>query len=167
MQNTLKFFQNRVDDIGITMLAIMFMTFVAQILWRYVFNDPLAWSVELCLTLWLWTVSWGSSFCVRDQEQVRFDMLYLAVPEEVQRLFAAISALAIIVAMIASLPGTYDYVSFLKIKKSGTLRIPLAYIFSIYLMFIGSLVVTYVWRLKKIIQGLVATYLNEHGGMEE
>ena len=167
MYKTGRFLQNRADDVGITMLAVMFLTFVGQILWRYILNDPLTWSVELCLILWLWTVFWGSAFCVRDKEHVRFDMLYLAVRPRTQRIFAAISALAIIICIIASWPGTYDYVTFLKIKKSGTLRIPLAYVFSIYLVFMVALVVTYVGRLIKIFKGNLETDVDERGGLEE
>ena len=167
MRKTGRFLQNRADDVGITLLAVMFLTFVGQILWRYILNDPLTWSVELCLILWLWTVFWGSAFCVRDKEHVRFDMLYLSVRPPIQRILAGISALAIIVCIIASWPGTYDYVSFMTIKKSGTLRIPLAYIFSIYLIFMVALVVTYIARLIKIIKGDFQTEIEERGGLEE
>lgn len=167
MQKIGRFLQNRADDVGITMLAVMFLTFVVQIIWRYVLNDPLSWSVELCLILWLWTVFWGSAFCVRDREHVRFDMLYLSVRPQTQRIFAAISALAIVIGMIASWPGTYGYISFLMIKKSGTLRIPLAYVFSIYLIFMIALVVTYIWRLVKIFKGEFPADMEERGGLEE
>jgi TRAP-type C4-dicarboxylate transport system permease small subunit len=151
MRRIRSFLENRADDVAVLMLTAMFLSFVVQIVWRYVFNHPLGWTLELCLTLWLWTVFWGAAFCLRDNDHVRFDMLYLHVTPKLRRVFAGISAVAIIIAMIAAAPGTWDFVSFLTIKKSGTMRIPLAYVFSIYLIFMAAAVVTYAWRLKKIL----------------
>ncbi len=34
-------------------------TFILQIVTRYVINHPLGWTLEACLTLWLWLVFWG------------------------------------------------------------------------------------------------------------
>lgn len=162
-----KFLQDRADDVGIILLAVMFVTFIAQITWRYVINDPLGWTVEVCVTMWLWVVFWGSAFCLKDEEHVRFDMLYLMVRPKIQRIFAGISALAIVVGMAISWPGTYSAVSFLMIKKSPALRIPMAYVFSIYLLFIIVTVLTYAWRLKKIFKDELNTEMVERGGLEE
>jgi len=153
MQRLLKMLRDRADDVAILMLSALFLSFVVQITWRYVFNYPLGWTLELCLTLWLWTVFWGAAFCLSNDEHVRFDMLYLLVSAKMRRLFAGISAAVIIVAMLASWEGTWGFVSFLTIKKSGTLRIPLAYVFSIYLAFMVATVVAYGWRLQRILRG--------------
>ena len=42
---------------------------------------------------------------------------------------------------------------FLKIKKSGTLRIPLMYIFSIYLIFMVATIAIYARGLLRVIRG--------------
>ena len=52
----------RADDVAIAMLSVMFLAFVLQITSRYVFDAPLGWTLELCLTMWLWTVLWGFGF---------------------------------------------------------------------------------------------------------
>jgi TRAP-type C4-dicarboxylate transport system permease small subunit len=108
--------------------------------------------LEACLTLWLWTVFWGSAFCLRNEDHIRFDMIYLMMGKRVRRVLAGLSALAIMAAMVFALPGTWDFVSFLQIKKSASLRIPLFYIFSIYIVFMLATIVAYGWRLWKIIR---------------
>ena len=143
----------RADDVAIAMLSVMFLAFVLQITSRYVFDAPLGWTLELCLTMWLWTVLWGSAFCLTNQEHVRFDMIYMASTERVRRWLAGIAAIAVVLTMVASAAGTYDFVSFLTIKKSGTLRIPLAYVFSIYLLFMLAVVVRYGHRMLHIVRG--------------
>jgi TRAP-type C4-dicarboxylate transport system permease small subunit len=167
MRVSKKFLQDRADDVGIALLTVMFVTFIVQITWRYILNHPLGWTVELCVTMWLWVVFWGSAFCLRYDEHVRFDVLYLMVRPKIQRVLAGISALAILVGMAASWHGTYDFVSFLMIKKSPAMRIPLAYLFSIYLLFIIATVINYAWRLKKIFAGEIHDETVAHGGSEE
>jgi C4-dicarboxylate transporter, DctQ subunit len=142
--------RRRADDVAIVLLAAMFVAFIVQVGFRYLLNNPLSWTLEVCLTTWLWAVFWGASFCIRDEEHVRFDMLYSAVRHPVRRIFAAVSAIAILVGFIAALPGTWSFVSFLSIRKSPSLRIPLAAIFSIYLVFMVATVVIYARRLIEI-----------------
>jgi len=153
MTHTSNWLQRRADDVGVIMLSVMFLAFVVQITARYVFNYPLGWTLELCLTMWLWTVFWGASFSLRNEDHVRFDMIYLNVSPKARRWLAAIAAVAIVMTMLIALPRTYDFISFLKIKKSGTLRIPLMYVFSIYLVFMVATTTIYARGLVRIFKG--------------
>jgi C4-dicarboxylate transporter, DctQ subunit len=155
MSTRFRWLQDRADDVAVGLLTAMFSAFVLQIVSRYVFNHPLGWTLELCLTLWLWTVFWGSAFCLRNNDHVRFDMLYYAVNEKVRRVFAGICAVAIVIGMVWSLPATWDFVSFLQIKKSATLRIPLFYIFVVYIVFMVATVLTYALRLYGVFKNEV------------
>jgi C4-dicarboxylate transporter, DctQ subunit len=150
MRTRFDWWQARADDVAVGLLAAMFLAFVLQITARYVINAPLPWTLELSLTMWLWTVFWGSALCLRNRDHIAFDMIYNHVNPGLRKVFGVISALAIIVAMLASLPATWDWVSFLTIKKSATLRIPLAYVFGIYLLFMVGTIVIYIVRLRKI-----------------
>jgi len=127
-----KLLKSTADNIAAAMLAAMFLTFLVQIISRYLLDLSLGWTVELCLTLWLWLVFWVSSFCARESDHIRFDMLYLSVNKKVQRVFGIIAALGVIVGFMYSFLPTLDYIWFYKIKKSPVMRIPLHYVFSIY-----------------------------------
>ena len=123
------------------LLTVIFLTFLLQICSRYVFNYPISWTLEVCLTAWIWLVFWGAAFCVEDTDHVSFDILYNAVGLKWQKIFTAISALAIIVALGISLPATYDYIMFYRLKKSASLGIRLHYIFSIYGFFVVAIMI--------------------------
>lgn len=150
MQTRLDWWQARADDVAVGLLTAMFLAFVLQITARYVVRSPLPWTLELSLTTWLWTVFWASALCMRNREHIAFDMLYNHVGPGMRRIFGAISALAIILAMLVSLPATWDWISFLTIKKSATMRIPLGYVFGIYLLFMVGAIVIYAVRLRQI-----------------
>jgi C4-dicarboxylate transporter, DctQ subunit len=150
MRTRLDWWQARADDVAVGLLTAMFLAFVLQITARYVVNYPLPWTLELSLTTWLWTVFWGSALCLRHRDHISFDMLYDHVSPATRKVFGIISSVVIVVAMLVSLPATWDWVSFLTIKKSATLRIPLAYVFGIYLLFVAGTVGVYGLRLWRI-----------------
>ena len=149
----LAWLQARAENVAVILLSVMFLAFLIQIISRYVLNHPLGWTLELCLTMWLWGVFWGAAFCIRDHEHVKFDILYLAVPLKIRRLFALVSALAIVFGVVAALPATLDYITFYKIKKSATLRIRLDVVFSVYGIFALAIIVRYTLRAIALIRG--------------
>jgi len=153
MRTRLDWWQARADDVAVGLLTAMFLAFVLQITARYVINYPLSWSLELSLTTWLWTVFWGSALCLRHRDHITFDMLYNHVSPATRKVFGIVSSVVIVVAMLVSLPATWDWISFLTIKKSATLRIPLAYVFSIYLLFVAGTVGVYGLRMWRILRG--------------
>lgn len=141
------------EGVAAGLLAAMFLAFVVQVVFRYVLDDPLGWTLEACLTLWLWSVFWGAAFLLKPHEQVTFDMIYIAVGERTRRVFALISALAIVAAFAVSLPATVSYITFYKIQSSATLGIRLDYVFSIYGVFAVAVILRYGWRAWRLLRG--------------
>lgn len=151
MDSVVRWLRHGAEGVAAAMLAAMFCTFVLQVFSRYVLLTPFGWTLEVCLTLWVWIVFWGNAFIVREIDHVTFDMIYLAVRPRVQRILALISAVAIIVAMVVSIAPTWDYIDFLKIKKSPILKIPMRDVFSIYMLFLVAVIVAYGLRIYIII----------------
>jgi C4-dicarboxylate transporter, DctQ subunit len=153
MRATLSWLKARAENVAAGLLAALFLTFVLQIVARYVFSYPLGWTIEICLTLWLWLVFWTSAFVLRDHDHVRFDLLAVASSRRLQRVFALVSAIAIMAGLLAALPATIDYITFYKIKRSATLRIRLDIVFSIYGIFAVAVIVGYAVRAWTIMRG--------------
>lgn len=147
-----RFLKARAENIGVVLLTLMFFAFMLQIGSRYVFSAPLTWTLEACLTLWLWTVFWGAAFTLDEPDHVRFDVLYQSVPRPVQRLFALVSAGAIAAGFLAALPATLDYITFYQIKRSPTLLIRLDIVFSVYAIFAVAMIARYAWRCWTILR---------------
>jgi C4-dicarboxylate transporter, DctQ subunit len=95
-------------DIAALMLGALFVIFLIQIAARYIFGAPLLWTLEACLTLWLWVVFWAGAFVLEEKDHVRFDVLYGAVRPRIRRWFALISAAAISGGFLAALPATWN-----------------------------------------------------------
>ena len=63
------------EAVAALLLAVIFIAFLLQIVLRYVFNWPVGWTTELSLAAWLWLVLWGAAFVLRDEEEIRIDLL--------------------------------------------------------------------------------------------
>lgn len=133
-------------DIASLFLGALFVVFLIQIAARYVFNAPALWTLEACLTLWLWVVFWGGAFVLQEKDHVRFDVLYLSVSRRMRRVFALISAIALGAGMLAALPATWSYIDFYQIKRSAVIGIRLDIVFSIYGVFAVMMVLRSFWR---------------------
>jgi C4-dicarboxylate transporter, DctQ subunit len=152
MRAVFEFLRKRAENVGAALIAALFLAFIVQIVARYVFNEPLVWTLELCLTLWLWAVFWGCAFVLDERDHVRFDVLYLAVGRRARRMLALVSALALSAGFLAALPATLSYITFYQIKSSATLGIRLDVVFSIYGIFAVAMVLRYglrAWRLAR------------------
>lgn len=134
------------------MLAAMFLTFVLQIFSRYVMNEPFGWTLEVCLTLWVWLVFWGNAFVLKHEDQVTFDLIYHFVTPRTRRVLALIGAFSIVIGMGVALYPTWDFIDFLRIKKSAILYIPMRTVFSIYAVFLICTILAYSWRIIGLIR---------------
>jgi TRAP-type C4-dicarboxylate transport system permease small subunit len=145
--------RRRAENLAAAMLAVMFAAFVVQIVFRYFFNFPIGWTSELTVIMWLWLVLWGAAFVVRGNEEIRFDLLSAAAGRRARIAMGIVAALALVVLYAASLPATYNYVTFMKVEKSSYLGIRMDWLFSIYLAFVMAVLVRYLWILSRLLRG--------------
>jgi TRAP-type C4-dicarboxylate transport system permease small subunit len=148
--------RRRAENVAVALLSIMFATFIIQIFFRYVLNDPLGWTEEVIITTWLWTVLWGAAFILDESEEIRFDIIYSTVPEKTRRVFTIITGLALVFFYAISLPATYSYVSFMKVEHSAYLHVPINWMYSVYLIFAVACICRYGWLVRRAIRGEVS-----------
>ena len=153
MRAILKFLHKRAEDVLVLLTVVMFFSFIIQIFSRYVLNAPTDWTHELILISWLWIVFWGSAFFLEDKDHVKFDVLYNMGSEKARRLMSLIVAVVLAVGFLVSLPATWDFITFKKIRTSDVLAIRLDYVFSVYLAFLLATVVHYILRAWRLARG--------------
>jgi C4-dicarboxylate transporter, DctQ subunit len=145
--------RRRAENIAALMLAVMFAAFVIQIVFRYFFNFPVGWTSELTVVMWLWIVLWGAAFVLKENEEVRFDLLTAAVGRRGRIAMGMVAALALLVLYGASLPASWKYVTFMAVEKSSYLKIRMDWLFSIYLVFLVAVLARYLWILWHLARG--------------
>jgi TRAP-type C4-dicarboxylate transport system permease small subunit len=145
--------RRRAENIAAGLLAVMFLAFIVQIVFRYLFNFPGGWAAELTVAAWLWLVLFGSAFVLSEKEEIRFDLIYSAVRPRARIGMAVVGALAIVVLYGASLKASFDYVSFMKVEKASYLKIRMDWMYSIYVIFLVAIIARYVWLLSRLLRG--------------
>jgi len=148
-----RWLRRRAENVAVALLSVMFATFILQIFFRYVLNNPVGWSEEVIITTWLWSVLWGAAFVLRESEEIRFDIIYSNIGEGVRRIFTAVSGLVLIVLYGISLPGAYSYVSFMRVERSAYLQVPISWLYSVYVIFAVACVGRYCWLVYQAVRG--------------
>lgn len=143
----------RAENVMVLLLSIMFASFIIQIFWRYVLNDPVGWSEEVIITMWLWTVLWGAAFVLGEREEIRFDIIYSAVSERARRVFTVITGVVVVFLYGVSLPASYSYVSFMKVERSAYLHVPINWMYSVYVIFVLACICRYGWLVYRAFAG--------------
>ena len=72
---------------------VMFLAFLCQIVFRYLFGWPTGWAFELSIITWVWVVLWGAAFVVAERDEIRFDIVYGLFPPVVRRVCAVLTGL--------------------------------------------------------------------------
>jgi TRAP-type C4-dicarboxylate transport system permease small subunit len=143
----------RAENVLAAMLAIMFVAFIVQIVFRYVLNFPIGWTSELTLIAWLWMVLWGASFVVTEKEEIRFDLFYGAMSRRTRLVASLVTGLFLIGMYAYSFPKTLDYVLFMKVEKTAYLDVRFDILYFIFPIFAAATIVRYVWLLVQGFRG--------------
>lgn len=139
------------DHVAVALIATMFVSFLLQIFFRYVLNRPLGWTEEVTVLCWVWVVLWTAAFILSDREEVRFDIVYSAVPRRMRRAFTLVTSTALVVLLLWSLPATYLYIAFMKREHSAYLHMRFDVLYSIYLAFAIATIIRQVYLAYRVV----------------
>ena len=153
MPRLLKPLHRFAEAVAAGLLAVIFVAFIVQIVLRYVFNWPVGWTTELSLAAWLWLVLWGAAFVLKDDEEIRIDLLADRLSPTGRRVIAAVAALSILVLFGMSLKPSYEYVAFMKVEKSSYLGVRMDITYSIYLVFVVAVMLRALRTLVRAVRG--------------
>ena len=141
MASAARWIKRRANDVAVGLMGLMFISFLLQIAFRYVLNQPLGWTEEVTVLCWVWVVLWCAAFVMSNNDEIRFDIVYTLVPPRVRRLFTAASSIAFVVLLLMSLPASWSYVAFMKREHTAYLHLRLDAMYSIYVIFVLACIV--------------------------
>ena len=140
--------------IGALLFAALLMILVIQITARFVFNQPLPWTDELAVVVYIWLILWAAALMVRPGEQVTFDLLVQSASPTIKvRMQRARYALVGGLAAIA-IPKSLDYILFMQREGTPVLGLPFSWVFAPWMLLLLSIVA---WNLVLLIQSFRQT----------
>lgn len=146
-----KFLRSGADAFGVLLFTLLFLVFVVQVTARFCFNQPLAWTDEAAVILYLWAILWGAALVCKDRENVAFDLLYQHASPQVQRAMALAACALIGVLAAWGLPGSLDYIYFMRRETTPVMGLPFHWVFSPFALLLLALTLRYALRLYRLL----------------
>ena len=132
------------------LFAAMFGAFVIQVVSRYVFDDPVSWTLEICAITYIWIVFFGGALVVEQRQHITFDMLYKSVRPSWRRIFAIVNVASLAAVFAAALPGTIDYILYTGHARSLILHIRFDILYACFGLFMAGTIVVALLRLRRL-----------------
>ena len=135
--------QKILDGIYGTLFAMMFLMFIAAILFRYVLNDPISWSIEFSMVCFLVMLFVTGALGIPVSRHISFNIVYAALPQQGRRIFTIVANLVGAAVLAVATPGVYEISVFQDRQATPILHIP----FSVFYFAFALFVVVFVVRL--------------------
>ncbi len=145
--------RRRAENVVAALLGIMFVCFLIQIVFRYFFNFPIGWTSELSVVTWLYMTLLGSTFWLKESDEVRFDLISGSLGPTGRRVLGLGVAVAAVILFGMAMPATIKYVTFMKVESSSYLKVRLDILYSVYIVFAVAIIVRYAWAIVTLLQG--------------
>ena len=139
--------------IGGGLFLTLFIVFIVQITARFGFNQPLPWTDEAAVILYVWVILWAAAFIVPEREHVVFDLVWNSVNQRARQVMKIVGNLLIGGLALVGLPATWDYVTFMSREGSPVLGISFMWVFMPLVLLLAALVVRSAVNIWRALQG--------------
>lgn len=140
----------RIEQIATLLSTAAFIVVVCAFGWtvftRYVLGQPSRYGDEIAIIAFLWSVMIGAGLAARVNEHVSLDILVDVLPPKGARIADMLGALVAGAILLAMLPVTIDYVSFLHRETTSAMRLPLNWVFACFPVFQGAIAIRLLGR---------------------
>lgn len=121
---------NRVEDfltIGITLVLVVVV--FLQVVFRYFFNSPLAWSEELARYVFIWLVYISAAVVLRDDSHMSMDFFATRMPKKYRVVVDIVTKSLIALFMIMCIVQSGTLIKITMSQASPSLSIPMGLIY--------------------------------------
>jgi TRAP-type transport system small permease protein len=116
-------------------LLTTFVSFIVNVVARYIFNSPVNACYELCLGGLLWCLLLSAPYAVRTHTNVAFTLIYDNVSAGMQLAFRLIGNAFMLFCFIAMLWPCTDWVLFMARKYTAVLKIRMSIVYFPFVIF--------------------------------
>ena len=145
-------FKRWLDHIGGALFLALFIVFILQIGARFMFNQPLPWTDELAVVLYIWSIFWACAFMVPASSHVSLDLLMARLPDKPRLWLQTLGHVLLGALALQALPASWDYLLFMRREATAVLGLPLFWVFLPLLVLLVMLVLRGVWHMVQVVK---------------
>jgi TRAP-type C4-dicarboxylate transport system permease small subunit len=149
----LKFFQGAAQALGGTLFLTLFVVFIVQVGARFGFNQPLPWTDEAAVVLYVWVIMWAAATVVPEREHVVFDLLWNMAGRRTRQAMRIVGNLMVGGLALVAVPATWDYVHFMQRESTPVLGISFMWVFLPFVILMVALVLRCAWAIWGALRG--------------
>ena len=142
------------NALGGGLFLALFVVFIIQITARFGFNQPLPWTDEAAVILYIWVILWSAAAVVPEREHVVFDLVWNSVGRRARFVMRLLGNLLIGGLALVGLPASWDYVRFMAREGSPVLGIPLMWVYLPFVFLLMALVIRCTWAIWQAFRGV-------------
>ena len=146
--------QRTANAIGGGLFLTLFVVFIVQISARFGFNQPLPWTDEAAVVLYVWVILWAAAVVVPEREHVVFDLVWNSVGRRCRQAMAIVGNLLIGSMALIGLPASWDYVHFMQREGTPVLGVPLMVVYLPFVFLLLALVVRSLFAIWNAVRGV-------------
>lgn len=148
-----KFYQNLEEILLCTLLIVIVSVSGIQVIARYVFNNSLTWSEELCRYMYVWTGFITVSFCIKHGSIIKIDTLIMFLPKTLKKILDALTSILSIAIVTILLQNAIFIVQKQMIsgQTSPAIKLPM------WIVYMGP-VIGFILTLIRLIEHLIVTF---------
>jgi TRAP-type C4-dicarboxylate transport system permease small subunit len=145
-------FKRWLDHIGGALFLALFAVFILQIGARFLFNQPLPWTDEIAVVLYIWSIFWACAFMVPATSHVSVDILIARLSDKPRLWLQTLGQVLLGGLALQALPASWDYVLFMQREATAVLGLPLFWVFLPLLVLLVMLVLRGIWQMVRVVK---------------
>jgi TRAP-type C4-dicarboxylate transport system permease small subunit len=145
-------FKRWLDHIGGALFLALFAVFILQIGARFLFNQPLPWTDEIAVVLYIWSIFWACAFMVPAASHVSVDILIARLSDKPRLWLQTLGQVLLGGLALQALPASWDYVLFMRREATAVLGLPLFWVFLPLLVLLVMLVLRGIWQMVRVVK---------------
>ena len=128
------------DLVGAGVFAVLFLSLILQVVRRFVFGTPAAWTEELAAIAFVWVIFWGTAFMTPLTAHPSVDLVVSRFGPVSSRVLYALGLLLLAGCFLWALPGIADYIFFMAREHTPVLGLPVSFVYGVFLAFVVMVV---------------------------
>ena len=125
--------------------AGLFIALISQVVARFVLGQPAAWTEEIAVVLFIWTIFWGAAFTTPLSAHVAIDLVEARFGPRIQRITQALGLLVVGLCFAWALPGIIDYVAFMNRETTPVTGLRFSWVFAVFVAFVVMVIFRCAW----------------------
>jgi TRAP-type C4-dicarboxylate transport system permease small subunit len=153
MEKLVGFINNTVKYILYLLLTVLIVAVFAQVIFRFVIEQPLAWTEELARYCLVWITFLGAAFAMGKKAHVGLEIVKTSLPKMGQKIVSILSTIVSVAFFVIIMDHGLELMSQSMTQLSPVLQIPMGVVYAVLPVSAVLLIINVIYIMGQEIKG--------------